>query len=122
MTWYKVWALFVVLVSAAAVGAGVASGDVSQTPVTTGCPAGFEHVSVASLPNPPYRMPARIDAAGNNNGYICALALPEAVAEAYCNFEPTACYLVQHNLPLYQFVDDDNPAQGAAAAVIDDGS
>ncbi len=118
----KVFALLVAVTSTAAVGAGAARGDASQTPVATGCPAGFEHVSVASLPNPPYRLPARLDAAGNDNGYICALALPEAVAAAYClNLEPGACNLVQLGLPLYQFLDDDNPAQSAAAAVIDFG-
>lgn len=95
----------------------------SQTPVVTGCPAGFQHLTVASLPNPPYRMPARLDAAGNNNGYICALALPMAVVDAYCrNLEPGACYLEQLGLPLYQFLDDNNPAHVASAAVLDAGS
>jgi hypothetical protein len=100
-----------------------AGADGAATPVTTGCPAGFAHVSVTSLPNPPYRLPARLDAAGNANGYICAFPLPEAVAEAYCkNLEPSACYLVQVGLPLYQFRDDNNPADGAGAAVLDFGS
>lgn len=120
MTSYRAFAYLAALATAAAVGVGSARGDVAQTPVSTGCPAGFDHVSVASLPNPPYRLPARLDAAGNNDGFICALALPEAVAEAFClNFEPGACNLVQLGLPLYEFIEDDNPAEGAAAAVLD---
>ena len=42
---------------------------------------------------------------------MCGLALPEAVAAAYCrNLEPGACNLVQLGLPLYLFDEDDNPA------------
>ena len=98
--------------AAAAVAVGTASADVSQTPVTTGCPAGYEHLSVASLEaTGPYRLPRRLDTAGNNNGFVCGLALPEAVAAAYCrNLEPGACNLVQLGLPLYLFDEDDNPA------------
>ncbi len=88
-----------------------ALADSSQTPVATGCPAGYEHVLVSSFPSPPYQMPARVDAAGNDNGWICAQPLPEAVAVAYClNYEPKACTLVELGLPLYNFIDDNNPA------------
>ncbi len=102
------------LVAAAALALAVpasALADSSQTPVVTGCPAGYDHVAVSSFPAQ-YQMPARIDAAGNDNGWICAQQLPEAVVAAYClNLEPKACNLLELGLPLYNFMDDNNPAQ-----------
>lgn len=71
------------LVAGAAFAIGTARADVSQTPVATGCPAGYDHRSVDSF-HPPYYRPPLVDAAGNNNGWVCALAQPEAVAIAFC--------------------------------------
>jgi hypothetical protein len=106
-----VWALLLGLLiaaTAAALAVGTASADVSQTPIETGCPAGFEHLSVASLEAAGlYRLPRRLDTAGNNNGFVCGLALPEAVRLALCG---PAC-----DVPvLYQFVEDANPANQRA--------
>ena len=71
-------------------------------------------------------MPARLDNpanGGNGDGYVCALELPEAVVAAYCNhLEPGACTLLQLGLPLYSFVEDNNPAQGASGPILDFGS
>ena len=108
-------ALIAGLVIVAAATASTASADESQTPVATGCPAGYERLQVSGFPNPPYRMPRMVDAAGNGNGYVCALRLPEDVAFAYCqHLAPDACALYAEGLPLYNFVDDDNPASKAA--------
>jgi hypothetical protein len=97
-------ALLAGVLATAALAVGTASADVSQTPIETGCPAGYEHLSVASLEaTGPYRVPRRLDAAGNNNGFICGLAFPEAARLALCG--PSCPVRV-----LYLFAEDDNPA------------
>lgn len=107
-------------VAAAAVFAIGAGADAASTPVVTGCPAGFTRLPVAYFETlGPYKAPERIDEAGNDNDYVCALQLPEAVVAAYCNnLEPGACTLLQLGLPLFEFADDNNPAGGASAAVV----
>jgi hypothetical protein len=96
----------------AALTVGSARADVSQTPVATGCPAGYAHLNVASLEaTGPYVVPRRVDSAGNNNGYVCGLAQPDAVRDAFCRQGAAlACVLAQLGLPHYVFRDDDNPA------------
>jgi hypothetical protein len=114
MTVTSVRALLAALVIAAvaALVGGTARADVSETPVATACPAGYEHLSVASLEAAgPYIVPRRVDTAGNNNGSICGLALPDSVREVHCKHGGlVACLLAQLGLPLYQVTDDDNPA------------
>jgi len=102
----------VTIAASAALAVGTARADVSQTPVATACPAGYERLSVASLEAAaPYRLARRVDTAGNDNGYVCGLALPDSVRDADCkNGGPVACILAQLGLPLYHFKDDDNPA------------
>jgi len=109
----RVRASLVGLVLAGAASAVATAGaDVSQTPGATGCPAGYELRSVDSF-HPPYYRPPLVDAAGNNNGYICALAQPEAVAIAFCRQgAEVACEFVALGLPHYLFKDDDSPASG----------
>ena len=120
MTVKTVRALLVGLLVAAvaALVSGTAGADVSQTPVVTACPAAYEHLSVASLEAAgPYILPRRVDTAGNNNGYVCGLALPDSVREVHCKHGGVvACILAQLGLPLYQFTDDDNPASQNAQA------
>jgi hypothetical protein len=95
---------------AAAVITGTASADVSQTPIDTGCPAGFEHLSVASFEAAgPYTLPRQLDVAENDNGFGCGLAVPEAVRLAFCG---PACPVPV----LYLLADDDNPAEQQARA------
>ena len=92
-------------VAAVAVPAATASADVSQTPVATGCPTGTPPRSLAFLASQgPYQLPFRLDAAGNNNGIICAHAVPEAARLAHCG--PDCPVPV-----LYLFREDDSPAQ-----------
>jgi hypothetical protein len=91
---------------------GTARADVPPTPGATACPAAFERLSVASLEAlGPYFLPRRVDAAGNNNGYVCGLARPESVQDAFCNQGAiNACTLGELGLSIYLFRDDDNPA------------
>jgi hypothetical protein len=80
----------VLLASAALVGpallggAGVASADPRQgTPPTTGCPPG-QLLAVAELLPQGYRVPAVIDAEGNNDGYVCGVALSRTRSDKIC--------------------------------------
>lgn len=102
----------VLMAAIAASAVGSARADVSQTPVATACPAGYQLLSVASLvASGPYVLPRLVDAAGNGDGYVCGLAQPESVRDAFCRQgDPVACALEQVGLPRYVFKDDDNPA------------
>jgi hypothetical protein len=120
MTSRSPWALLVGLLIAAvaSLAVGTVRAGVTQTPVATGCPAGYERLSVASLEAAaPYILPRRIDGSGNNNGYVCGLSLPDSVRDADCmNGGPVACILGQLGLPFYHFKDDDGPASRSASA------
>jgi hypothetical protein len=105
----RIWGSLAAFAAAAvaAGGAGTAGADVAQTPVATGCSAGFARLSLDWLASQgPYHVPAQLDAAGNQDGYICARALPDAARDALCG--PSCPVPV-----LYEFTDDDNPAAGA---------
>jgi hypothetical protein len=106
----------VFVAAVASLAAGTARADASQTPVTTACPAAYSHLNVAALEaKAPYILPRLVDTAGNNNGYVCALALPDSVRAADCKQGGTvACILAQLGLPIYHFKDDDNPADQKA--------
>lgn len=96
------------IAAAAAIGVDTARADVSQTPVETGCPAGFAHLSVASLEAAgPYGLPRLLDSAGNDNGFVCGLALPEGARLARCG---PACPVPV----LFLFDEDDNAARERA--------
>jgi hypothetical protein len=114
MTSRSIRTLLVSLLVAAAVSAltATANADPSQTPVVTGCPAGYDHVSVAALEaTGPYPAPRVIDTAGNDNGYVCARAQPDSVRDAFCRQGfALACLFEQFGLPHYLFKDDDSPA------------
>jgi hypothetical protein len=112
----SVQALVVGLLIAAPAGLALVgtapAAAVVETPVETGCPAGYELVSVASLEAAgPYLAPRRFDTAGNNNGYVCAHVRPDSVRDAFCAIAGgNACNLAQLGLPIYLWTDDDNPA------------
>ena len=114
MTSRSVRALLVALLTAAALSALVATAhaDPSQTPGVTGCPAGYDHVTVAALEAAgPYRLPRVVDTTGNDNGYVCAHAQPDSVRDAFCRQgNALACVFEQLGLPHYLFKDDDSPA------------
>jgi hypothetical protein len=112
----KIIALGLLLAAASAGAVGPAQADVSQTPVSTGCPAGYELMSVAAMEaTGPYHLPREVDAGGNNNGLVCAKPQPDAVRDSLCKHgAATACLLQELGLPHYLFQDDDSPAlQGA---------
>jgi hypothetical protein len=71
----------------------------------TGCPAGWQFRSVESLAatgNAP--VPGQVDAAGNADGFVCALPFPDPVCIAY-GFDPCPVET------LYQFRDNDLPGR-----------
>ena len=76
----------------------------------------LEHLSVASLEAVgPYQVPRLVDTAGHNNGYVCGLAQPDSVRDAFCKQGGVvACLLAQLGLPHYVFKDDDSPASQRA--------
>jgi hypothetical protein len=102
-----------VFLAAAAAAAAMASTG-TATPVDTGCPTGFQRLSVASFEaQGPYLLPRHVDNAGNQNGYVCAFALPDSFRDAQCIASGglgNSCVLQALGLPVYRFVDDDNPA------------
>jgi hypothetical protein len=57
----------------------------SATPPQTGCPSAFDVWTVKALAkqgNKP--VPSVVDAAGNNNGLVCAKPLSDGVAAQFC--------------------------------------
>jgi hypothetical protein len=60
----------------------------ADTPPQTGCPASNEVVAVADLTPLGYRLPARLDAAGDTNGLICAKLLAPAADVQACRHNP----------------------------------
>jgi hypothetical protein len=94
-----------------AVSAGVlllGGTPISATPVTTGCPTGYEAKTLdewAALNHefaPPF-----IDASGNGDGVVCGLALPDGFR--FGRFI-TALDIEPHADVLYLFTDNDSPA------------
>jgi hypothetical protein len=58
----------------------------AATPVETGCPAGYETLSVTDLEqsSPNYHLPRQLDEAGNQDGYVCGRAATDQQAENFC--------------------------------------
>jgi len=102
--------LAVVVASAFAVA--TAKSAAVETPTETACAAGFELLAVSALEaQGPYVLPRVVDTGGNQNGYVCARALPDPVRDLNCRlYGGTPCALQALGLPVYHFVDDDNPA------------
>jgi hypothetical protein len=100
----------------AATATGGPAGAANSPPLTnTGCPAGYQLLSVAALEaTGPYAAPGEVDSSGNNDGYVCGHAVPLGEAEAICkNQSPVACELLSHNppLPVYGFRDNVLPGR-----------
>ncbi len=99
--------LMIMLVLALLLATGVTTVSAHpavSTPTATGCPAGFDRVAVSDLEAQGYIGPRTIDEAGNNNGVLCALPLPEGLLLALCG--PDCGVPV-----IYLFSDDALPAQ-----------
>lgn len=93
--------LLSVLFATAALVAGplAATGAAAPPPLPTetGCPVG-QALSLDYLGPLGYQVPFQIDAAGNNDGIVCGVPLPEAYREICC---PTATVPV-----IYLFSDN----------------
>lgn len=86
-----------------ATGFITATTSAASTPSSTGCPSGsgFEVLSLAFLASQgPYQQPFTLDAAGNNDGFVCGKALPEATVKHACG-SPCPVPVV------YTFLDND---------------
>jgi hypothetical protein len=101
-----------VAVVAAAFAALTARADSVQTPIGTGCPAAFQLMSVSKLEaQGPYKLSRIVDTAGNGDGYVCARVRPDGYANSDCTHGGTvACELEALGLPVYHFIDNDNPS------------
>lgn len=63
----------------------------AATPKVTGCPSGFERITVADAEAAGYNpVPRRADEGGNNNGIVCRNPLPEVQVELVCG---TPCHV-----------------------------
>ena len=104
----------VAALAAVAIPATGANAATADTPVVTGCPAGYAVFAVGTFP---YRVAGLIDDpanGGNGDGYVCAHQLPDAVRDAFCARGLMGfCFLQELGLPAYLFKEDDSPAQGA---------
>lgn len=102
------------VVGALAIVAGAGRADTSQTPNSTGCPAGYQLLNIAALeaigPYPDSVL-GGIDRAGNDNGWICGNPQPPSIADNGCRKGFTIpCELEALGLPHYVLKDDDSPA------------
>jgi hypothetical protein len=104
------FASLTIAATATSLPAGAAS---SQPAPKTGCPAGYQLLSVAALEAiGPYVAPREVDSNGNNNGYVCGHQVPPGEAEAICQtHSPVACELIALGLPVYGFRDDVVPGR-----------
>ena len=102
----------------AAVAVATTRASADPSPVGTACPDAFQLMSVAALEaQGPYKLGRIVDTAGNNDGYVCTRVRPDGYAESDCAHGGTiACQLLALGLPVYHFIDNDNPGNGNAAA------
>ena len=98
----------------AALAALTARAEVAHSATGTACPEAFELTSVAALEaQGPYKLGSIVDSAGNNDGYVCIRPRPDGYAESDCTHGGTiACVLIALGLPVYHFIDNDNPGMG----------
>jgi hypothetical protein len=82
-----------------------ATVTLATTPVQNGCPASAALISVAYLESVgPYQLPGRLDDpanGGNDDGWVCAFPLPEAMSEA-----------MGVEFTIYQFFENNLAAEG----------
>lgn len=107
-----------VVAAVAALAALTARADLAQGATGTGCPEAFQLVSVDALEaQGPYKIGRIVDTAGNNDGYVCVRPRPDGYAESDCSHGGTiACELLALGLPVYHFIDNDNPGMGGDRA------
>jgi hypothetical protein len=66
---------------------GMGGTAMAAVPSLTGCPAGFDTLSVQWLESqsPNYHLPRRLDEGGNQDGYVCGKPRNDQAAENFCN-------------------------------------
>lgn len=66
-----------------------------------GCPTAYDAVAVTELEaiDEDYRLPRILDTTGNQDGLVCALALPEAIVTAFDAPVPLVYQFRDNNLP-----------------------
>jgi hypothetical protein len=99
---------------AAVLAAFTARAEVARGATGTGCPEAFQLMSVDALEaQGPYKLARIVDTAGNGDGFVCTRVRPDGYAESDCSHGGTiACQLIDLGLPVYHFIDNDNPANG----------
>jgi hypothetical protein len=105
-----------VVAALAALAALTARAEIARSATGTGCPEAFQLMSVDALEaQGPYKLARIVDTAGNNDGYVCTRERPDGYAESDCSHGGTiACQLLALGLPVYHFIDNDNPGNGQA--------
>jgi hypothetical protein len=77
-----------ILTAAVALAAGplaaTAAADTPPLPTETGCAVGQETLTLEYLSQFGYHVPFQIDAAGNNDGIVCGVPLPEVWQKVFC--------------------------------------
>jgi hypothetical protein len=86
--------------------ATTAGADTPPLPIETGCASGQEVLTLEYLSQFGYRVPFLIDAAGNNDGIVCGVPLPEVYRQLFC---PDPCLVPV----VYQFFDNNVTTPGA---------
>jgi hypothetical protein len=97
----------------AGAGSALPAGPATAAPPATGCPSAYQMLSVQALSSQGYRAPAQVDSptsgvrsfgrAGNGDGLVCGLPLPDAACVAHAQGPcPVPVF--------YQFIDDQLPA------------
>jgi hypothetical protein len=97
----------------AALAAVTTRAEVAHGATGTACPEAFQLTSVDALEaQGPYILGRIVDSAGNNDRYVCVRPRPDGYAESDCTHGGTvACALIALGLPVYHFIDNDNPSQ-----------
>jgi hypothetical protein len=84
--------------------ATTASAAPPGTPPITGCAVGHELLSVATLTEQGYRVPADIDSSGNADGYVCGRPLNAVQKDKICSTSPCTVPII------YDFYDNTRAA------------
>src|SRR5258706_278662 len=99
-------------------GAAVLASPRGDVDKVLHCDCGFEVRSAGEaglVAAGRYYLLRLVDTAGSSNGFVCGLAQPDSVRDAFCkNGGTVACLLEQLGLPHYVFKDDDSPAHATA--------
>src|SRR5205085_2153852 len=111
------------LAAGAAIFAATAGADRAAMPVATGCPAGYSLFVVGTA-----HMGCRVSSTTLSTAVTAtAWSARTRSRTRYAMLSArtaaaAACWMESLGLPLYNFTEDNNPAEGATGAVLDLGS